>query len=65
MISFGDVRRALYWVEPICRVCRLPSSTCPARVAQPVNPANASARSQAGASLCTETRHVFEANFKV
>jgi hypothetical protein len=34
-------------------------------VAQPVNPANASARSQAGASLCTETRHVFEANFKV
>ena len=63
--DFGDVRRALYWVSRSAGSADCPRRPVPARVAQPANPANASARSRAGASLCTETRHVFEANFRV
>jgi transposase InsO family protein len=65
MISFVDDHRAVYGVEPICKVLPIAPSTYHARVAQRADLAKASARARRDAALCTEIRRVFEANFAV
>jgi putative transposase len=65
MISFIDDHRAVYGVEPICKVLPIAPSSYHARVAQRTDPARASARARRDAGLCTEIRRVFEANFGV
>jgi hypothetical protein len=65
MISFIDDHRAIYAVEPICKVLPIAPSTYHARVAQRADPAKASARARRDAGLRTEIRRVFEANFAV
>jgi putative transposase len=65
MISFVDDHRAVYGVEPICKVLPIAPSTYHARVAQRADRAKASARARRDAALCTEIRRVFEANFAV
>jgi putative transposase len=65
MIAFLDDHRAVYGVEPICRVLPIAPSTYHAHVAQRVDPARASARSQRDQALCEQIRHVHEANFGV
>jgi putative transposase len=65
MISFVDDHRAVYGVEPICRVLPIAPSSYHARVAQRADPAKASARARRDAALRTEIRRVFEANFAV
>ena len=65
MISFVDDHRAVYGVEPICKVLPIAPSTYHARVAQRADLAKASARARRDAALRTEIRRVFEANFAV
>jgi putative transposase len=65
VIAFADDHRALYGVEPICRVLRIAPSTCPARAAVRADPARRSARSRRDAELCAEIRRVHAANFGV
>ncbi len=65
MIAFIDGHRALYGVEPICKVLPIAPSTCHARVAQRVDPGKASARARRDAELRARIRQVFEANFAV
>ena len=65
MISFTDDHRAVYGVEPICKVLPIAPSTYHARAAQRADPAKASARGRRDAALRTEIRRVFEANFAV
>ena len=65
MISFIDDHRAVYGVEPICKVLPIAPSSYHARVAQRTDPARASTRARRDAGLCTEIRRVFEANFGV
>ena len=65
MISFVDDHRAVYGVEPICKVLPIAPSTYHAGVAQRADPAKASARARRDAALRTEIRRVFEANFAV
>jgi putative transposase len=65
MISFIDDHRAVYGVEPICKVLPIAPSSYHARVAQRTDPARASARARRDAGLCTEIRRVFGANFGV
>jgi putative transposase len=65
MIGFIDDNRAVYGVEPICRVLPIAPSTYHARVAQRTDPAKASARARRDVGLRAEIRRVFEANFGV
>jgi len=65
MIAFIDDHRALYGVEPICKVLPIAPSTYHARVAQRVDPGRASARARRDAVLRARIRQVFEANFAV
>jgi putative transposase len=65
MISFIDDHRAVYGVEPICKVLPIAPSTYHARVAQRIDPAKASARTRHDGGLRAEIRRVFEANFGV
>ena len=65
MIAFIDDHRALYGVEPICRVLPIAPSTYHARMAQQADPAKASARARRDVALRAEIRHVFEGNFGV
>jgi putative transposase len=65
MISFIDDHRAVYGVEPICKVLPIAPSSYHARVTQRTDPATASARARRDADLRTEIRRVFEANFGV
>jgi putative transposase len=65
MISFIDDHRAVYGVEPICKVLPIAPSSYHARVTQRTDPAKASARARRDADLRTEIRRVFEANFEV
>src|SRR5207302_6912935 len=57
--------RAVYGVEPICKVLPIAPSTYHARVAQRIDPAKASARARNDSGLRAEIRRVFEANFGV
>jgi putative transposase len=65
MIAFIDDHRALYGVEPICKVLPIAPSTYHARMAQRVDPDKASVRARRDAELRTRIRQMFEANFAV
>jgi putative transposase len=65
MIAFIDDHRALYGVEPICRVLPIAPSTYHAHVARRVDPGMLPARAKRDAVLMAEIRRVYEANFRV
>ena len=65
MIAFIDDHRALYGVEPICRVLAIAPSTYYAHAAKRVDPGKASLRSRRDAILREEIQRVWDENFKV
>lgn len=65
MIAFIDEHRAVYGVEPICRVLPIAPSTYHAHVARRADPGRLPACSKRDAVLMTEIRRVYEANFCV
>ncbi len=65
MIAFIDDHRAVYGVEPICRVLPTAPSTYHAHAARRANPGRRPARARSDAALMVEIRRVFEANFHV
>jgi putative transposase len=65
MIAFIDDHRALYGVEPICRVLPIAPSTYHAHAARQADPARLPARARRDAALMAEIRRVYEANFGV
>ena len=65
MIAFIDEHRAVYGVEPICRVLPIAPSTYHAYAARHADPGKLPARAQRDATLKVEIRRVFEANFQV
>lgn len=65
MIAFVDDHRAVYGVEPICRVLPIAPSTYYAHVATRRDPLRASARARQDAELIPEVRRVWEENFRV
>jgi putative transposase len=65
MIDFIDEHRAIYGVEPICRVLPIAPSTYHAHAARRADPGKLSARLQRDAALNVEIRRVYEENFGV
>jgi len=65
MIAFIDDHRALYGVEPICRVLPIAPSTYHAHAARRADPGRLPARARSDAALMVEIRRVFEENFHV
>jgi transposase InsO family protein len=65
MIAFIDEHRAVYGVEPICRVLPIARSTYHAHAARRADPGGLSARAKNDAALSVEIRRVFEENFRV
>jgi putative transposase len=65
MIAFIDAHRAVYGVEPICRVLPIAPSTYYAHAARRADPGKLPARSRSDAALAVEIRRVFDANFRV
>ncbi len=65
MVSFIDAHRAMYGVEPICRVLPIAPSTYHAHVARRMEPTRRSARARRDDVLRPEVRRVFEENFRV
>ncbi|WP_407531055.1 IS3 family transposase [Methylobacterium oryzisoli] len=65
MIAFIDDHRALYGVEPICRLLPIAPSTYHAHVARRADPARLPARARRDAALVAEIRRVHAANFGV
>ncbi|OAN59939.1 transposase [Sphingomonas sp. TDK1] len=65
MVSFIDAHRAVYGVEPICRVLPIAPSTYHAHVARRMEPTRRSARARRDDVLRPEVRRVFEENFRV
>ena len=65
MISFIDVHREAYGVEPISRVLPIGPSTYYEHVAQRARPTRRSARARRDNALRPEVRRVFEENFRV
>src|SRR3989440_3136074 len=65
MIDFIDEHRAIYGVEPICRVLPIAPSTYHAHAARRADPGKLSARLQCDAALNVEIRRVYEENFGV
>src|SRR4051812_47512130 len=65
MIDFIDEHRAIYGVEPICRVLPIAPSTYHAHAARRADPGKLSARLQRDAALNVEIRPVYEENFGV
>ena len=65
MIAFIDEHRALYGVEPICKVLPIAPSTYRAHTARRADPSRLPARARSDAALMVEIRRVFEANFHV
>jgi putative transposase len=63
MIAFIDEHRALYGVEPICRVLPIAPSTYHTHAARRADPGRLPARAKRDATLMAEIRRVFEANF--
>ena len=60
-----DDHRAVYGVEPICRVLPIAPSTYHAHVATRRDPSRASTRARRDADLIPEIRRVWEENFRV
>lgn len=65
MIGFIDDHRAVYGVEPICRVLPIAPSTYHATVAARADPAKAAPRTRRDEVLRAAIRRVYEANFRV
>jgi len=65
MIAFIDDHRAVYGVEPICRVLPIAPSTYHAHIATRRDPSRASARARRDTELIPEVRRVWEENFQV
>ena len=65
MIAFIDDHRAVYGVEPNCRLLPVAPSTYRAHAARRVDSAKLPARARDDASLIIEIRRVLEANFCV
>ena len=65
MIAFIDAHRAVYGVEPICKVLPIAPSTYYAHAARRADPAKLPARARSDAALSVEIRRVFEENFCV
>ena len=65
MIAFIDDHRALYGVEPICRVLPIAPSTYHAHAARRADPGRLPARAKRDAMLVVEIRRVHAANFGV
>jgi len=65
MIAFIDEHRAVYGVEPICRVLPIAPSTYYAHAARRADPGKRPARSRSDAALAVEIRRVFAENFRV
>jgi transposase InsO family protein len=65
MIAFIDEHRAVYGVEPICRVLPIAPSTYHAHAARRADPKRLSARARRDAALMIEIRRVSEENFCV
>jgi putative transposase len=65
MIAFIDAHRAVYGVEPICRVLPIAPSTYREHVARRGNPARLPARARRDGLLTSEIRRVWEENFRV
>ena len=60
MIAFIDEHRAIYGVEPICRVLPIAPSTYHAHAARRADPGKLSSRLQCDAALNVEIRRVYE-----
>ena len=65
MITFIDEHRAVYGVEPICRVLPIAPSTYYAHAARRADPKKRPARARRDDTLRVEIRRVFEENFRV
>jgi putative transposase len=65
MIAFIDAHRAVYGVEPICRVLPIAPSTYCAHAARRADRGKLPARARSDARLQVEIRRVFEENFRV
>ena len=65
MIAFIDAHRAIYGVEPICRVLPIAPSTYHAQAAKRADPVKWSAWAQRDAILQADIRRVRETNFQV
>ncbi|AWB25195.1 IS3 family transposase [Methylobacterium currus] len=65
MISFIDDHRAVYGVEPICRVLPIAPSTYYLHAARRIDPGQQPVRARSDAALMIEIKRVFEANFCV
>ena len=65
MIAFIDDHRAVYGVEPICKVLPIAPSTYHAHAACRADPKRASARARSDAALSREIRRVWDENFQV
>ena len=65
MIAFIHDHRAVYGIEPICRVLPIAPSTYRAYAARRVDPGKQPARVRSDAALMVEIQRVFEANFRV
>jgi putative transposase len=65
MIAFIDEHRAVYGVEPICRVLPIAPSTYYAHAARRADPKRLPARARRDAALMIEIRRVSEENFCV
>ena len=65
MIAFIDDHRALYRLEPVCRILPVAPSTDYAQRAKRDDPGKLSARAHRDLALCSEIRRVWEANFQV
>jgi transposase InsO family protein len=65
MIAFIDKHRAVYGVEPICKVLPIAPSTYHAHAARRTDSSRASARSRRDAELGRAIRQVWDENFQV
>jgi len=65
MIAFVDNQRAVYGVEPICRVLPIAPSTYHEHAARRADPSRLPGRARRDADLRTKIRRVFDANFQV
>ena len=65
MKAFIDEHRAVYGVEPICKVLPIAPSTYYAHAARTADPAKAPGRSRSDAALSSAIRRVWDDNFQV
>jgi transposase InsO family protein len=65
MIAFIDGHRAVYGVEPLCKVLPIAPSTYHTDAARRLDPSKLPARANHDATLMPQIRRVFEENFRV